>query len=215
MDKIEVGTRLVEKATGSFSAVEAVFRAKQIGGDEIVTFYKIRGQFLVAYPYDELSKYYMLPIGGEQPMNAREDLILIAAEATEAMKAAKSLLENEMRTNDLLRDQLAEQKRQAEHRVEELRLELESTNKELVEKMHEVWSLAAWQSGEVRGLANLLAAMSGSIDNDNEPEWLKMAVAGEKIAAIKLIRSTEHYSLLFCKNLVELIVALAKYWEVE
>ncbi len=148
-------------------------------------------------------------------MNAREELIVIAAEAVGARDAAASLLDSEMRTNDLLGDQLAQQKRQAERDIEELRLQLESTNKELVDKMHEVWSLEAWQSGEVRGLANLLDAMSGSIDNDNEPEWLKMAVAGEKIAAIKLIRSTEHYSLLFCKNLVELIMALAKYWEVE
>lgn len=189
MDKIEVGTRLVEKATGSFSAVEAVFRAKQIGGDEIVTFYKIRGQFLVAYPYDELSKYYMLPIGGEQPMNAREDLILIAAEATEAMKAAKSLLENEMRTNDLLRDQLANEI--SRHRSE--------------------------QNAVVDGFVRVLAGMSANVDSiereQDEPYWLRMIIEGNKAEAVKEIGGSNQP--LVYKSLVELIMALAKYWEVE
>ena len=126
------------------------------------------------------------------------ELAGVSLKTDDERNAAASLMNNELDTNELLRKQLAQ------------------VRNELVETREEWAKSREANNAEIKKLADVVASMKRDVDQITdvycEPYWLRSILDGKKVDAIKEIGGpgTEH--LVFRKNLVEFVGALAKYW---
>lgn len=152
-------------------------------------------------------------------MNINEELIKVAAEAIRDRDTAIELLNMEIGTKDSLRKQLAQiedERKELSGEIDALEKSLAVTRQIITEYKSKFAAFAAERDVEVDKLARLINQMALDVDASDtfaEPEWLRLILNGNKMEVIQAIGGTKQ--LVFHSNLVNLIAALAKYWEVE